>query len=431
MSTFKTESGMNYSYEIGKDGKIHVYHTPWYGGRQKVSSYSPNNFETGLKSLEGDGDDYNNVLKWYQGIQKAPSTKTTPNFELKQMPDGTYEYISNGKLATTRYRLNPNDPTNLQRYHNTNGWINYVDEQNSEMGPNIIKQLREKQGIVDPVVSQESTVYQNTPIVDEQSQTVVDPRIRYNRGKRFTATNDVISNQQKLIDAGYNVGRKGADGYWGNDSEAAWNQYQTDLGYNNLTNRDLMSLTEDQLSGKAVTDATRERYRKLHEAKTANDQALTNSLTFNGKQYANADAYNAAVNEANSAQILADRNKYISDLTAYNNAKATEMALSGMPSWMNRKSDKARRYYEIAQNSLNYGDGNYADTLKGKDKRMYNRMMKRMPQESQITIPKPSALSTTPLHNTYTNPELTDLKLDATEFKKGGCVYKRGKRVRK
>jgi hypothetical protein len=90
-------------------------------------------------------------------------------------------------------------------------------------------------GIVVPMGDQVTTTVSDTP-----EQTLRQKQDAYNRGRIEGGTDEAIRRQELLRSKNYNIA---ADGYWGAESEAAWNKYNTDLGYNQLTNGELMKLT--------------------------------------------------------------------------------------------------------------------------------------------------------------------------------------------
>lgn len=273
--------------------------------------------------------------------------------------------------------------------------------------------------------------------------TTVDPRIAYNRGKRFTTVDAVTAAQQKLIDAGYSVGRKGADGYWGAESEAAWNKYNTDLGYNQLTNGELMKLTQDQLAGKAVTDNTRTRYNALHAAQAENEairarnaEAEKNALTYNGKTYDNFVLYNSAIFDARKA--AEQQNKIIRD----NNLKGTIQSAADLAGF-NADSRRGRNHLNTAnaaytaktaaeQNGGTWDEAGYVAGLNRRDRNSYLRMRRADSDGNIFNNYQVQAEVAMPEY--YSKPELEQEKtidMNSIRFnRKGGCMYKNGKRVK-
>lgn len=256
----------------------------------------------------------------------------------------------------------------------------------------------------------------------------------YNRGRIDGGTEEAIRRQELLRSKNYNIA---ADGYWGAKSEEAWRQYQAveqaaaeQARLLGLSNGELMKLNADQI--KYGDAETQDRYNRLMEAQAA----LQKSLTFGGVTYENADAYNAAVNQANLQAQAARSKQYWTDMGTYadnleNQAKIN--ALSGKPGWMRADGKKAQRYYNVAQRAMESENPEaFGQTLTGRDKRIYNRMMKRTnAQDWNINKPKAEDYIAEVQQGYVAPTGLREIDMNATTFnKKGGCLYKKGKRVK-
>lgn len=243
------------------------------------------------------------------------------------------------------------------------------------------------------------------------------------------SNSEALARQQEMLNAqGFNAqlrGRNnGADGIWGSSSQSEWERYQQwKNSGNNLTNQQLLNYdpnAEGAISLGADAEARRQR---LLAAQNARNEALT----FNGTQYADEAAYNAAVGTANQNAA----NDYYQAQSDYNTNRALSTGYAGITRGIQNRRNAA--FDNLA--ALNAGTLDF-NNLSGRDIRDMRRQMNRGKRQGLYTAEtakdfykQPGAMPE--LIGNYAGPSaFTQEQLNSTTYAKNGAMLmKKGNKI--
>ena len=267
-------------------------------------------------------------------------------------------------------------------------------------------------------------------------------------GTRGGLTYDqALARQKEMLNAqGFNAqlrGRNnGADGIWGNTSQSEWNRYQqwkqdqaaaqaaaqeeqrrqAAAAYgNDMTNQQLLDYDPNASGAQALGTEAAARRQKLLDAQ----QERKNALIFNGTQYEDEAAYNAAVDQYNQEREQAASRINEGARTRFNQRVSDANYYAGITNGIKERRDRAfRNAVAMYDGTLNVQD------LSSRDFRDLQRQLKRgknrglySTEEDQKKYYRKLFSYTPDLTSHYSGPSaLSQEQLAAKTFKQGGSL---------
>lgn len=267
-------------------------------------------------------------------------------------------------------------------------------------------------------------------------------------GTRGGLTYDqALARQKEMLNAqGFNAqlrGRNnGADGIWGNTSQSEWNRYQqwkqdqaaaqvaaqeeqrrqaaATYG-NDMTNQQLLDYDPNASGAQALGTEAAARRQKLLDAQ----QERKNALIFNGTQYEDEAAYNAAVDQHNQERKQLEARINEDTRNKFNQRAIGANYYAGITNGIKERRDRAfRNAAAMYDGTLNVQDLSSRDfrDLQRQLKRGKNRGLYSTEEEQRAYYRSPISYMPN-LSSHYSGPSaLSQEQLAAKTFKQGGSL---------